>query len=285
MEHVLHTFWHCFVDSLKIVPFLFLTYLFMEWLEHHSHERTEKIMRKADKAGPVLGALLGLVPQCGFSAAASSLYAGHVVSAGTLMAVFLATSDEMVPVFLSRRFGVDKIAIILVSKFVFAMIAGFIVDLFWKTKKHSFDVHCEEEGCHCHEKGIVRSSLFHTAKIFLFIFVFSFVIHLFVDIIGEERLALLFSGVPVVSNVLAAFIALIPNCAASVIIAELFLDGILSAGAMMSGLFVGAGTGLLVLFRVNRDRRNTLFFLLLLFVIGTISGILFDLIGLGAALA
>ncbi len=285
MEHVLHTLWHCFIDSLKIVPFLFLTYLFMEWVEHRAHGKTERIMKRTDKAGPVFGALLGLVPQCGFSAAASGLYSGHIVSAGTLMAVFLATSDEMIPVFLSNSFGARRIFIILAIKFVFAVVAGFLVDFFWKQKEAHFDAHCEEEGCHCHEKGIVRSALFHTVKIFLFILVFSFIIHLFVDMVGEARVALLFSGFPVLSSLFAALVGLIPNCAASVVIAELYLEGVLSAGAMMSGLFVGAGTGLLVLFRVNRDRRNTLVFVLLLFAIGTLSGILLDLIGLEAALA
>ncbi len=257
----------------------------MEWMEHHSGNRAERIIEKAGRAGPAFAALLGLLPQCAFSASLSGLYSGRIITAGTLMAVFLATSDEMIPVFLSSGFGVGRIFVILAVKFAVAAAAGFIVDLVWRTKSHSgLEAHCDKEGCHCHEKGIVRSAFFHTVKVFAFIFALSFVIHTALELVGEQRLSSLFLKVPVFSNALAALVGLIPNCASSVIIAQMYLEGIMSAGAMMSGLFVGAGTGLLVLFRVNRPRRDTLVFTLVLFLVGTVSGILLDLVGLEALL-
>ena len=285
MEHIIHilghTVWHVFLETLKILPFLFVMYLFLEWMEHRAGENSESIVSRTGRAGPLLGGLLGLLPQCGFSTAAAGLYSGGVITIGTLLAVFLATSDEMIAVLFSGGVKASLILTVLAYKLAVALIAGFTVDLFFKSrKKNEFENHCHEDGCHCEDRGIFRSALFHSIKIFIFIFIVSVVIHTLVELLGEARLARLFSDIPVVSNLLAAIIGLIPNCAASVVITELYVSGVISLGAMLSGLLVGAGTGLLVLLRVNGSFSENVRFVILLFVTGTLGGIVADFIGL-----
>ena len=251
----------------------------MEWLEHRKGE--SKPLRR----GVLWGALLGLLPQCSFSSAAAGLYAGGVITLGTLVAVFLSTSDEMIPVLLSSGVGFKSIGIILASKFVGALVCGFIVDAVFRKRRESvFHSHCEHDGCHCEEKGIFKSALFHTAKIFVYIFLFSVLFHVAIDLAGEDTLKDLFSSLPALSNVILALIGLIPNCAASVMCVTMYLENLVSAGAMMSGLFVAGGTGLIVLLKVNRPHRDNLKFILILLISGIALGSLFDLIGLGALL-
>ena len=285
MEYIIHTLshtvWHVFVETLKILPFLFLMYLFLEWMEHRAGEKSEEIVSKTGRTGPLFGGLLGLLPQCGFSTAAAGLYSGGIISAGTLLAVFLSTSDEMIAVLFSGGVKLRAILIILAYKFIVSLIAGFGVDLFWKKRKESeFETHCHEEGCHCEDKGIFRSALFHSIKIFIFILVVSIAIHTTVELVGEERLAKLFGDIPVVSNLLAALIGLIPNCAASVVVTELYVSGVITLGAMLSGLLVGAGAGLLVLLKVNASAKENLRFIIILFIAGTLGGMVADFIGL-----
>ena len=275
---------HSLIESLKLIPFLFLTYLFMEFLEHKAGDRTEKFIKRSGKFGPLAGAALGAVPQCGFSAAAAGLYSGRVISVGTLLAIFLSTSDEMLPILVSGNAGAVKILKILGIKIVIGALVGFIADaligVVFKKKEH---VHigeiCEDEHCHC-EKGILRGAISHTLKIAVFVFITSFALHFAIHAIGEDNIASFVMSKPILSNVLAGIIGLIPNCAASVVISTLYLDGLISAGAMLSGLLVGAGVGLLVLFRVNDKLKNSIFILVSLFLAGTLFGILFDLLGL-----
>ncbi len=279
MENFLHILKHCFIDSVKIIPVLFCAYLVMEWLEHRKGELSPS------KNGVLWGALLGLLPQCSFSSAAAGLYAGRIITLGTLLSVFLSTSDEMIPVFLSSGIGLKSIAVILAVKFVTALVFGFLVDALFKKRRESvFRSHCEQDGCHCEEKGIFKSALFHTVKIFVYIFLFSIAFHVIIDTVGEDTLKKLFSSVPALSNVILALIGLIPNCAASVMCVTMYLEGLVSAGAMMSGLFVSGGTGLLVLLRVNRPHRDNLRFIIILLISGIVAGTLLDLIGLGALL-
>jgi hypothetical protein len=277
---------HSLIESLKLIPFLFLTYLFMEFLEHRAGDKTEKFIRRSGKLGPLVGALLGAVPQCGFSAAAAGLYSGRVISVGTLLAIFLSTSDEMLPILVSGNAGAVKILKILGIKIVIGALVGFVADavigVAFKKKEH---VHigeiCEDEHCHC-EKGILRGAISHTLKIAVFVFIISFALHFGIHAIGEDKIAAFIMSKPILSNVLAGIIGLIPNCAASVAISTLYLDGLISAGAMLSGLLVGAGVGVLVLFRVNDKLKNSIFILFSLFLAGTLFGILFDLLGLAA---
>ena len=286
MEHVLHLFLHVFLDSVKIVPFLFLAYLLMEWAEHYAGEKVKRFVAKTGKFGAIVGALAGLLPQCGFSAAAAGLYSGGIITVGTLLAVFLSTSDEMITVLLSGGIPVKDVLILLLTKFIIATIAGLILDIIWR-KEHHHDIehHCHEEGCHCEDNGIFKSALYHTVKIFLFIFIVSLAVHSLVEVAGEDGIGELFSGIPVISNVIASLIGLIPNCAASVVLAELYVEGIISVGSMISGLLVGAGTGLLVLLRVNHNKFDNLKFILALVAVGIVGGLICDIIGLGGILS
>lgn len=273
------------LDFLKLLPFLFLTYLLMEFLEHRAGEGMEKAIRRAGRVGPLFGGLLGVVPQCGFSAAASGLYAGRVISLGTLIAVYLSTSDEMLPIMIAEGAKASLILKLLAIKLVIGTVAGFLIDLVLRllakkdTHEHIHEL-CEHEGCHC-EEGILRSALHHTLHISLFLLLIMLVLNTGIFFLGAERLTAVFSGIPVLGHLLSALVGLIPNCASSVLITKLYLEGVLSAGCMLSGLLVGSGVGLLVLFRVSRKKRDAFLVLLLLYTIGAFTGMLLDLVGIG----
>ncbi|HCI74193.1 MAG TPA: hypothetical protein DHV42_06615 [Lachnospiraceae bacterium] len=266
------------IDTVKLIPFLFLTYLVMEYIEHHTSDRTRAAIRRSDKFGPLVGGLLGAFPQCGFSAAAASLYAGRVITGGTLIAVFLSTSDEMVPIFLSHRVDAGLIIRILAIKVVYGVIAGFVVDFLFRSlnvRKIGAGIHgiCEAEHCDC-EKGIFSSSIRHTLSITLYIFLVSVGLNLFLELVGTQNLENIIFNQPVIGELLAGLIGLIPNCAASVALTTMYLDGAMSAGAMMSGLMVGAGVGILVLARANRNRKESAKIIVILYAAGVIGGLL-----------
>ena len=284
-EHVPHILLHGLLDSLKLLPFLFLTYLLMELLEHKAGERVQKAISRAGRAGPAIGGTLGLIPQCGFSTALAGLYAGHVITPGTLLAVFLATSDEMLPIFLGEGIPVPRILTVLGLKLVIALLVGFVTDLILRGKLREMHVEelCEEEHCHC-EKGIWRSALHHTLHIFVFVLIVNILLTGAFELLGEERIGTVVNSVPVLGTVAAALIGLIPNCAASVAIATLWTKGVISGGAMLAGLLTGAGAGLLVLFRTNKHLKENLLLLAALLGSGILFGCLLDLTGLAALL-
>lgn len=276
MDNILHFLEHVTKDTLKLVPFLFITYLVMEALEHKTGERTHAMVKKAGRLGPVVGALVGALPQCGFSTAASNLFAGRVITLGTLIAIYLSTSDEMLPIMISENIPVTTILGILGIKVLIGILAGLLIDVILSGRKDEHNhIHemCEEENCHC-ERGIWYSAFVHTLHITLFIFLINLVMDLLIHSIGEEVLGQIILNKPVLGQVVAGLVGLIPNCASSVVITELFLEGTLSFGAMMSGLLVNAGVGVLVLFRVNKDKKENLKILGLLYVIGVIAGII-----------
>ncbi len=268
-------------DSIRLLPFLFLTYLAMEYLEHKAGAKMQAAIRRADKGGPVLGALLGLFPQCGFSAAASNLYAGGIITLGTLMAVFLSTSDEMLPIMISENAGIGLMAKVLAVKAVVAAAAGLVIDRVSGRKDRDLQIGhlCEQHHCHC-ENGIWRSALHHTVEIFAYILLISLVLNSVIAYVGEEALGSLILDRPVAGAAIAGLVGLIPNCAASVAITQLYLDGVLSAGAMIAGLLSGTGVGLLVLLRVNDDRREDLRVIGLLYLIGVAAGIAVEALGI-----
>ena len=279
MTHILiHSLEHAFFDSLKILPFLFITYLIMEVLEKKAGENTNLWLERAGKAGPIAGGILGVIPQCGMSAAASNLYAGRIISVGTLVAIYLSTSDEMLPIMISRSVDTMVIAKILAIKVVFAMTAGFLIDFVYciikKERHQEMKIHdfCEHEHCHC-EDGVLKSALRHTLQIFLFVFLITVVLNIGVEVIGEEQLANFILNRPVLGPVLAGMIGLLPNCAASVVITQMFLDGLMSFGTMMAGLLVGAGVGILVLLRVNEDKTESFKIIGALYSVGVLGGI------------
>ena len=275
---ILDAIWDGTLDTLKPIPFLFITYLVMEWVEHRTSDHTKIAIRKAGRLGPLVGGVLGVIPQCGFSAAAASLYAGKVITAGTLIAVFLSTSDEMLPILLSERAGIGFITKVLIVKALYGVIAGFLVDFLFRKlneRRIGVGIHgiCTQEHCHC-EKGIVRSALKHTVSITFFILLISIALNILLTIVGTENLSNLVLNQPVIGEVLAGLIGLIPNCAASIALTQLYLEGIMSAGAMVSGLMVGAGVGLLVLFRTNRHTRQNIQLTILLYILGVAGGLI-----------
>ena len=278
---MLHVIEETLIDTLKLIPFLFLAYLAMEYLEHRTGEKAQTLIRKAGRMGPVLGGTLGIVPQCGFSTAASNLYAGRVISLGTLMAVYLSASDEMLPILISEKAPMELILGLLITKALIGAVAGLLIDLVLRRKdadehRHIHDI-CEQEHCHC-ERGVLRSALSHTGQITLFILLVTFVLNLTLHFVGEDALANLVLNRPLLGPVLAGVVGLIPNCAGSVAITQLYLEGAMGLGAAMAGLLTGSGVGLLLLFRVNHNKRENLKILALLYVIGVLAGIVIGLL-------
>ncbi len=273
------------LDGIKLLPFLFITYLVMEYIEHKTSQKTAQIMKKSGKWGPVLGSVLGIVPQCGFSAAASNLYAGRIITIGTLAAVFLSTSDEMLPVLISEQVNPITIIKILAVKAVIGIIAGFVIDFLIRTRRGykeqelRIEHMCDHQHCHCKEGKIFKSALSHTLQIFVFIFIITFALNLVVGYVGEEQLAAVISNKPVLGPIVSGVIGLIPNCASSVILTQLYLEGVLGAGTMIAGLLSGAGIGLLVLYKVNDDLRENIKITMLLYVIGVVVGVLLEALG------
>lgn len=270
-----------FIDSIKLGPFLFVTYLLMEYLEHKAGDKMRAAIHGAGKQGPVIGGILGIFPQCGFSAAASNLYAGRIITMGTLIAIFLSTSDEMLPIMISENVGVAMIAKVLAVKVIVAVLAGFVIDfIFHKSEKNMQIEHlCEQHHCHC-ENGIWKSALHHTVEIFVYILLISLVLNLIIAWVGEDVLGNMILNRPIVGTLIVGLIGMIPNCAASVIVTQLYLDGMLGAGAMVAGLLSGSGVGLLVLLRVNDDRRENLEIVGLLYIVGVAAGIAVEMLGI-----
>ncbi len=270
------------LDTLKLIPFLFLTYLLMEFIEHKAEDKAERFMKKAGHFAPLLGGALGAVPQCGFSAAASGLFAGRVISIGTLVAVFLSTSDEMLPILLGGDVPPLTVLLIVAYKAGVGIIVGFTVDLllrlFKKEEKNiNIDEICDNDNCHC-EKGIFYSAIHHTLTITLFVFLITLLINALVFFIGRESLGAVMYDKPFIGHLIAAVFGLIPNCAASVVLSGLCSEGLITVGTMMAGLFSGAGVGLLVLFRVNRHLKENFLVVGIIIAAGVVFGMLGDLI-------
>lgn len=288
-EHVVEILWHTLIDTAKLVPFLFLGYLLMEFLEHRSSDAAESWLRRSGRIGPLIGGAFGILPQCGFSAAASGLYAGRIITAGTLVAVFLSTSDEMLPILISHGAPLPLVLKILGTKLLVGVVAGFAVDAVAGLCRRKsageetprIEELCAREHCRC-EDHFLLSAIKHTLHITLFILVFTFFLNLIVHGVGEERLAALLTGLGVTGNLLAAVVGLIPNCASSIVITELYLSGMLSVGAMFSGLLVNAGIGTALLLRNNRPVKDSVRLILILLCIGAAFGILVDLTPIAA---
>ena len=360
-----HAFEHAFIDTLKLVPFLFVTYLAMEALEHYASSKSIAAVRRAGIAGPVIGALLGVVPQCGFSAAAATLYSARVITLGTLFAVFLSTSDEMLPIMIAAQAPAGFIAEVLAIKALCGLIAGFAIDVVLRLRHHAVEAMrirdlCERDHCGCddeddapsaffdacqkhgesaanciddwsaeysngeergaelacasderHERNhahgqnrghdhsrdhvhahnsshghahgfgaIAKSSLVHTLQVTLFIFLVSLALEIVIDGVGEDALASFISANSNLSVVVSAIVGLIPNCAASVVLTELYLEGALSTGAMLAGLLVSAGVGLLVLFRANRPMHENFLIVAGLVACGVVFGFIVGVFGI-----
>ena len=272
------------IDSVKLIPFLFITYLIMEWIEHKTKEKTKETIQKSGKWGPLIGSILGIFPQCGFSVSATNLYAARVITLGTLIAVYLSTSDEMLPIFLSEAVPMGTILKILGIKLLIGMAAGFIIDFVLRIKNKNKEEHkivdlCEKEHCHC-EDGIVKSALTHTLHITIFIVLVTFIVNIVIYFIGEDAIGGFLMNQPILGPIVAGLLGLIPNCASSVILTQMYLENVISSATMIAGLLVGAGVGIAVLFKTIKGIKENLKIVTLLYAIGVISGIILEFLGL-----
>lgn len=268
-------------DSLKLLPFLFCTYLVLEYIESKMNQKTIHFIQKAGPFGPIVGAVLGIIPQCGFSAAATNLYAGRVITIGTLLAVYLSTSDEMLPILLAESIPISTIVFILLIKVTVGIIVGTIIDYFIRTNKKDDTNYiknfCHKENCKCNQ-GIFMASISHTFHILAYIALFTFAFNVVILFIGEENLGSIILNKPLLGEVLAGLVGMIPNCAASVLITKLYVSGTIGLGAMISGVLVGAGVGLMVLFRVNDNLKENFKIAGILYVTGVSAGFIISLI-------
>ena len=272
------------IDGIKLLPFLLITYIIMEYIEHKTSNKTKDMIKKSGKFGPLIGSLLGAVPQCGFSVVATNFYAARVITLGTLISVYLSTSDEMIPIFISEGASIITLLKILGIKILIGMIAGFVIDFVLRLRKKDSEEEriidlCEKEHCHC-EKGILKSALKHTINIFLFILIITFVINIIIHLVGEETIGNFVQSNVILGPVLGGIIGLIPNCASSVILTQLYLQNVIPVSTMISGLLVGAGVGLIVLFKMNKGIKQNLKITALLYTIGVLSGVIIQILGI-----
>ena len=270
------------LDALKIVPFLFVTFFILEFLEHKLNKKTEKVLLKYKKFGPIVGGLLGAVPQCGFGTMAASLFSNKVITIGTVVAIFLSTSDEMLPIMLGHKADLSTILGILGFKVIVGVIIGLIVDLIFRKKGYVKEhIHindmCEDDHCHCDDKGIFSSSLVHTLKITGFNLVANLVINFIVFFVGEEQLAKILLNDSLFTYFISSLVGLIPNCVSSVVITELYMSNLISLGTMFSGLLTGSGLGILLLFKLNKNLKENITVLSVIYFVGVVVGILVDL--------
>lgn len=280
MQNILEVLQDTAIDTLKLLPFLFITYLIMEYIEHKTSNKIRETIKKSGRFGPLFGAVVGIFPQCGFSVSATNLYAARVISLGTLISVYLATSDEMLPILLTESVPIATILTILGIKLFLGIVAGFIIDfvanIIKKEEEEKIEEICEHEHCHC-DKGIFSSALKHTINIAIFIFVITLILNGIIKFIGEDKISHFISNNVILGPVIAGLIGLIPNCASSVILTELFIEKVISMPILISGVAVNAGVGLLVLFKTNKNVKENISIVGLLYGIGVIAGIILEL--------
>ena len=266
------------IDGIKLLPFLFIVFFVLEYIEHKVSKKNKQIIEKSGKYGPFIGAILGMFPQCGFSVAATNLFSARVITFGTLIAIYLSTSDEMLPILLSNGLPITFILKIMLIKVIIGMIAGFVIDYLLKNKISLKSIHdiCEEEHCDC-KHSLIKSTLKHTLNIFSFIIITSFILNTLIFLIGEDNLGKLLLKGNIFAPLLASLIGLIPNCASSILLSELYLSSTISFGSMMAGLLTGSGVALLVLFKTNKNVKENIFILGSIYFIGSIVGLIINL--------
>ncbi len=267
------------IDTLKLLPYLFITFIILELIEHKLSNKNEKLLTKNKKLGPLFGGVLGALPQCGFSAMASNLFSARVITMGSLIAVFLSTSDEMLPIMLSEKVNPLLLLEIVGFKIIIGITIGFLIDLIYRKEEHIIiSENCEKEHCSCNEEGIFLSSIIHTLKVGLFILIANLLIGFIIFEIGEDKLSSILLTKNVLTYFTASLIGLIPNCASSVIITEMYLGGLITIGTLLSGLLTGSGLGILLLFRTNKNLKENILILSIIYFIGVIVGLIIDLL-------
>lgn len=307
MEFVLDVFIDALKDTAELIPFLFATYVVISLLDLFASDKTTAAIQRAGHAGPLIGGVLGVVPQCGFSAMGASLYADRIVSLGTFVAVILSTSDEMLPLLLAEHVEVGLVARILVTKAVLGVILGFATDLVLRAllgrtslagvdesdagegqdEDAEFDPSAYSCDCGCGEpltRGqtawwVVVNSAYRTFQVVVFIFVVSVLLNALIALVGEDALASFLSGNAVVATLVSGLVGLVPNCAASVVLTQLYIDGVLGFAPMIAGTLVAGGAGYLVLFRMNGNMRENAAIVGIVYVLGVCVGLV--MLGLG----
>ncbi|MDO4184711.1 MAG: putative manganese transporter [Rhodospirillales bacterium] len=267
-------------DSIMLFPFLLVTYILLEYWEHKNSGKSLDLIGKSGRLGAVIGGICGIIPQCGFAAAAANFYAARAISVGTLVAVFLTTSDEMLPIMISNAVEPIIIFKILGIKLILGVMIGMLCDAIWVQKNDTVNVEplCEDADCHCAGEGILRPALFHAVKIMLFVLLVTLVLNTIMAVWGEQCLSELVLNRPVVGVIVSGLVGLVPNCSASVIITQLWLSGAMNFGAMLAGLLAGAGAGLLVLFKVNKNKKENFKIIAILYFSAVIAGILVNIL-------
>lgn len=270
------------VDSLKLIPFLLVAFLIIELLEHKLNNKTKNIITKSKKVGPIIGSLLGVIPQCGFSVMATNLYITRIITLGTLISIYLSTSDEMLIIMISEKVEISLILKILLIKIFFGIVYVLIIDKIINKKKKDKETNyelCDEEHCDCNH-SILLSAIKHTLHITLFIFIITLIINTIFTLLGDNYLSKILLNNSILSPFITSLIGLIPNCAASVILTELYLNSTISLGALIGGLLTSSGSSLLVLIKNNKNQKENLSIILLLYTLGILSGIIIELISL-----
>ena len=279
---LIHTLIHSFVDNIKLLPFLFFAFLIIELIEHKFNKKTIKIIKKSGKFGPVIGSILGIIPQCGFSVLATNFYITRVISIGTLLSIYLSTSDEMLPIMISSGVPFKTVFGMVLIKVIAGMFFGFLIDFLIRKREagKKYDYHmCEEEHCDC-EDSLLKSSLKHTFNTLIFIIIISFILNLLYEFVGNELVNKIFMKNNLFGPFIGSLIGLIPNCGSSVALTELFINGAINFGTCISGLLTGSGVALLVLFKSNKNLKENLFILSLLYLIGVLVGITLEIMGI-----
>lgn len=268
------------IDTLKLSPYLFITFIVLELIEHKFSKKSKKVLSSNKKYGPILGGVLGGLPQCGFSSMAANLFSSRVITIGTLIAVFLSTSDEMLPIMISEHANISILARIIGFKVLVGIIVGLLIDLVLKKEEKSITINelCDHDHCGCKHHSIIVSSLIHTLKTILFVFLANLIINLLIFKIGEDSLSNLLLHHNYITYFVASLIGLIPNCAGSIIITELYLAKLITIGNLLSGLLTGSGLGILLLFKSNKNIKENIFVTLVIYLVGVLIGIIVDLV-------
>ena len=266
------------IDTLKLVPFLFIAFLLIELFEHKFSKKSIKVVESSGKYGPILGSFLGIIPQCGFSVMATNLYVTRLITLGTLISIYLSTSDEMLPILISEKAEFSLIIKILLIKLFIGMLVGFIIDKIFKVKKEkkNYDI-CEEEHCHCKE-SIIISSLKHTLNIVVFILLINFILNICFNYLGQDYLSKILLKDSFFGPFISSLIGLIPNCGASVMLTELYINNAINFGSLISGLLTGSGIAIMILFKTNKHFLDNIKVIGILYIVGVLSGIIIELI-------
>ena len=269
------------LDSVKLLPFLFVTFLIMEYIEHKFSKKSKEKISKAGKYGPVVGSFLGAIPQCGFSVMATNLYATRIISVGTLISIYLSTSDEMLPILISEKASLFIIIKFLIIKIIIGMLCGVLIDFILRkkdaNKKDKIRDFCEEHHCNC-SHSIIKSTLKHTVSITLFLLAITFILNLGFHYLGYDKISKLFLKDNLFGSFISSLIGLIPNCASSVMLTKLYLEGVISFYSCLAGLLTSSGVALLLLFKVNENKKENLKILLTVYLIGALSGFIMELV-------